>query len=108
MPSRRSVEEVIKGWSVGKNLTQATITELCRAVHIVASTLPRNLRSDADIAAEVATWKAAIKRTNDPVKVANVYLNDSDCIPYHAQKVVQWLVAEAYSAGLKKGQSDVN
>ncbi len=73
-------------------------------MQIVTSTLPRNLRHDDEIAAEVDKWKAMIDKVGDPVHVANIYLDRSDCIPYHAQKVLQWLIASAYSHGLKKGK----
>lgn len=105
MPSRTDIKEVVTKWAMltGEAISDDMLRQLVRVLHITMNE-SAGPRTDDAIANEVERWKFMLKRLNDPVAVGNAYLDQSKDIPYHAQKVLQWIIAEAYSAGLKKGR----
>jgi hypothetical protein len=75
--------------------------KLERALHLA---ITENEAPDAKARDAVAYWKERIENASDVTKLASEFLDRSASIPFIDQKIIQWLVASAYSRGFKSGQ----
>ncbi len=98
--TRERIDAELATWANGRGIDPADLRALSRRLHIATSTLARRPPTDKAIAAKVDRWKGS----KDPIATASKFLNQS-AISYAEQKVLQWLIAEAFTAGIKKGKA---
>lgn len=105
MLSREQIEVII---SRVTDLSPEERKKLGRDLHVAISTDLVLERDDEFIKKVVDSAKVKLQKSKDVVALCNQFLNHSRTIPYIDQKIIQWMVAEAYSAGLKKSRRDIN
>jgi hypothetical protein len=84
------------------SITPSLRISLERSLHIA---ITENGAPEAQATDAVGIWKEKIATTNDVLRLTNQFLDMSITIPFVDQKIVQWLVAAAYSHGFKNGRA---